>query len=182
MLPLQHIAEKKDYEKTEYVLRRHWIILMRDVFFLALEIILPILIVFALSDLVREGLADPVFGPAMMLFASGYILFVWLLFFHNFIDYYLDTWMVTNERIVHIEQIGFFARTQVEIRFFRIQDVASEVEGLWGTLFGYGTVHVQSAGESARYVMKQVPNAHEVARHVHRLIDTDRQYHKDRDE
>ena len=46
--------------------------------------------------------ADAVLGPALILLASAYALFIWLLFFHNFIDFYLDTWVVTNEPLLPI--------------------------------------------------------------------------------
>jgi hypothetical protein len=50
----------------------------------------------------------PISGPLIGLSVSAYYLFAWLFFFFSFIDYYLDVWIITSERIIDIQQNGFF--------------------------------------------------------------------------
>ena len=102
---------------------------------------------------------------------------IWFFFFPQFVDYYLDAWVITNDRIVNVEQQGLFARTVSELDLYKIQDVTSEVRGLIPTLFNYGNVHVQTAGTQERFVFEQVPNPHEIRKRIMVLVDEDRKYH-----
>ena len=49
--------------------------------------------------------------------------------FIEFTDYYLDTWIVTTERIISIEQKGLFERTASELDLISVQDATAEVHG-----------------------------------------------------
>ena len=178
MLNLRRLFGEKDYERVDMVLRRHWLIPFAYVALFLVELILPAAVVLVFAPNVNALLAHPVLGPGLTLIASAYILFAWLLFFNNFVDYYLDVWIVTNERITNVEQKGLFARTVSETRFFRVQDVTSEVNGILATMFGYGEVFIQTAGTVTRLQMKQVPRAHDVARRILELVEKDRPYHE----
>ena len=39
-------------------------------------------------------------------------------------------WIITNDRILDIEQHGLFARTVSELRLHRVQDVTAEIKAL----------------------------------------------------
>lgn len=179
MIDLQKIARQKEYEKLVLTLRRHWIVLLGHACMFLLEIVLPFAVVL-LIPVFPALLAHAVFGPLLVIMGSAYTLTIILLFFHNFVDYYLDVWIVTNERLINIEQKGFFFRTIAELRYYRVQDVASEVKGILPTLFHYGDVTVQTAGTQPRFIMKQVPSAHDVARRIHTLLEEDQKYHAEK--
>lgn len=87
---------------------------------------------------------------------STILLFMWIYGFLAWIDYYFDVWIVTNERIVNIEQRGLFTRHISELRFSRIQDVTASVSGLVSTILNFGDVAVQTAAEEERFVFRQV--------------------------
>jgi hypothetical protein len=70
----------------------------------------------------------------------------------------LDVWIVTDKRIVNIEQIALFQRSVSELEHSKIQDITSEIHGILPTLFRYGYIYIQTAGETQRFVFKQVPN------------------------
>ena len=85
-------------------------------------------------------------------------LFIWNFFFILWLDYYLDAWIVTTERIINIEQRGFFSRDISELKLTKIQDVTSEIIGVIPTLLNYGNIYVQTAGETERFTFYQIPN------------------------
>ena len=99
---------------------------------------------------------------ALELVASGLWLvstsFMWL-----FITQYLDTWYVTNERIVAVDQIELFDRTESSVLMSRAQDVQFRKEGILQEFFGYGTLTVQSAGEEREFIIVDVANVEAVA-------------------
>lgn len=87
------------------------------------------------------------FGNPWVSFVVGvYWLFVWMGAFGVFTNYFLDQWIVTNERIIDINQVDFWNREISSLFLSRIQNVETEIDGFFHTLFGFGTVSVESAG------------------------------------
>jgi hypothetical protein len=152
-----HFKGKRKDEEIILMLRRHWIILVAEfiplIFFLGglllIDIVGPYLLGFfpvAISnDFFKLG-------------ESFLYMFFWVLVFIVWIDYYLDVWIVTDQRIVNIEQRGLFRREISELEHSKIQDVTTEIHGIIATILKFGYVFIQTAGEKSRFVFKQVPN------------------------
>ncbi len=94
----------------------------------------------------------------LILIAIIFYLFLWVFVYVAIIDYYFDTWIITNERILEVDQKRLFNRTVSELKLIKIQDITSEVPGIIATLVGYGNISLQSAGEMERFEFKQVPH------------------------
>lgn len=84
------------------------------------------------------------------------LLMLWILGFLIWIDYYFDVWIITNERIINIEQKGLFTRDISELRYESVQDVTSSVVGLIPTMLNFGDVSVQTAAKEERFLFRQV--------------------------
>ncbi|HTK60288.1 MAG TPA: PH domain-containing protein [Candidatus Baltobacteraceae bacterium] len=65
---------------------------------------------------------------------------------------------VTERRVVIVRQNGFFDRHVTELPFSRIQEVAYRVSGMGATIFGYGTLLIESAGSDEPLAMERVPH------------------------
>lgn len=85
-------------------------------------------------------------NPWVAFIVGVYWLFVWMGMFGTFINHFLDRWIVTNERIIDIDQKDFWSRNVSSILLVRVQDVESDVSGFFHTLFGFGRVTIESAG------------------------------------
>lgn len=85
-------------------------------------------------------------NPWVAFFVGIYWLFVWMGAFGTFINYFLDQWVVTNERIIDINQKDFWDREISSLFLSRVQNVDTDIDGFFHTLFGFGTVSVESAG------------------------------------
>jgi uncharacterized membrane protein YdbT with pleckstrin-like domain len=176
---MSHLAEdihQKSYEHIEMVLRRHWLTFFPVIGLFLLLAAVPVGVYFLLP---WSGalLADPVGYPLVVLAGSIYYLFLWVFFFAQFIDYYFDTWIVTNDRLVDIEQRGLFSRVVTELDLYLIQDVTSETHGFFANVFNYGDVLIDSAGPKQRVEFKNVPHPNEVRNQVVQLAEGDRKYH-----
>lgn len=158
-------------EVFQLFLRRHPIAFLKTIVFFCAETIIGIGAYLLILNTLPALLDDVVMTPILILLGSAYAFLVWLLCFHGFLDYYLDTWIVTNSRIINIEQHGLFSRIRSEQSLSRIQDVSAEVKGLLPTLFGYGTVYVQTAGAEERITMKQVRNPEHIAQILINLVE-----------
>ncbi len=84
-------------------------------------------------------------------------LLVWMRFFAVWSDHWLDAWIITNKRIIDIEQHGFFRRQVSSFPLDRIQDVTYEVRGIIAMWLHFGDVRIQTASITSDLVLRQVP-------------------------
>lgn len=145
------------------VIRRDIIILLNKMFWF----LLSVLVIgggFGLFFWFNPNIAENQFYPLLLLSGFSFAAFVWLFFFFSIVDYMLDLWFITDKRIIDIQQEGFFSRKVSEQYLDRVQDVSSEVSGIMPTIFRYGDVKVQTAGEHPQFVFEDVPNPEEIRR------------------
>ncbi|PIR05766.1 hypothetical protein COV56_01040 [Candidatus Kuenenbacteria bacterium CG11_big_fil_rev_8_21_14_0_20_37_9] len=100
-----------------------------------------------------------------------FYLFWWLMFYHSFLDYFLDIWIVTNRRIINIEQLGLFHRVVAENKLFRIQDVVAQQKGILSTFLNYGEVHIQTAGAEKVIIFEQIARPNYIAQEIIGLVE-----------
>lgn len=152
-----HFKDQREGEHILKIVHRHWFNILIQFF----------VIIFALLAIFGSLFFILFFYPALLQ-AIGYqtvlfiettaIIFTWLYAFLIWIDYYLDVWIITDQRIVNIEQKGLFLRAASELQLSKIQDVTTDVVGLIPTVLNYGDVFVQTAGEKERFRFRQVPD------------------------
>ena len=75
---------------------------------------------------------------------------------YEWVSWYNDVFVLTNYRVIDVQQDGFFSRKFSEASLSTIQDVSHSVEGVFPTLFNYGDVLVQTAGAQAKITMDDV--------------------------
>lgn len=143
-------------EQILFITRRHWILLARDV---AVVVALGLLSLFLPDDAVMNLLK---FVFSMFLLAALFTILVL---------YYLNMQIVTNERIVDITQKNLLSHEVSELRLDRVQDVTAEIRGVFGTIFGFGHVYVQTAGEITRFEFDNIPNPKKVVKLILDLVE-----------
>jgi len=164
-------------EKIIKVLRRDLFILFKKVVIFLFLILLLVIFYYLMLAVFPHLLEGQISYPLIILGASSYALFIWLFFFFSFIDYYLDVWIITSERIIDIRQNGFFSRVIAEQRLDKVQDVTSEVHGFFPTILKYGDVHIQTAAEQGRFNFQEIPHPEKVRDLVIKLVDDKRALH-----
>ncbi len=174
---LSYFVHQKSYEQIEHTLRRHWVTFIPSIIIFLIMLAVPIIVFFLIQKLFPNLLTGPISQPLTVLFGSSYALMTYLFFYIQFIDYYLDLWIVTNDRIIDIEQKGLFDRTITELELFQIQDVTSSVKGLFPTIFHYGDVTVTTASSTQSIIFHEIPNPDLVRQELIRLAEGDRKYH-----
>ncbi len=168
---IDELIHKKADEKVVFYLRRHPIIFIGSMLMILLMAVIPVGGYFAVMRYYPQLWDRELLGPLTILTASAYYFWVWLFFFSNFVDYYLDAWIVTNDRILNIEQNGLFNRTVSELDLINIQDITSEIHGVFPFFFGYGNVQIQTAAEQGRFVFEQIPKPEEVRKRLLTLVE-----------
>ena len=173
-----HFPGQHEHEEVILFLRRHWFVFFLRLFtiFIAIAIVIAISFLFnALSDNFKE---TPFYN--LVLFAESLAaLFIWNFFFILWLDFYLDAWIVTTERIINIEQRGFFNRDISELKLTKIQDVTSEIIGVVPTLLDFGNIYVQTAGETEHFTFYQIPNPNQVKNVIVQLQEKEKKSEKE---
>lgn len=108
------------------------------------------------SNGVNVSAAEPVINflvPVYLMALLALLLLVWM-------DFYLDMWVITSERLIDVEQKGLFSREIAEIPLRHVQDVTLEVNGIIETFLKFGTIRIQTAGER-EFIIQDVPNLYE---------------------
>ncbi len=176
-MSVKRLIKQKPYEKIIYLLRRHWLIFVKTMLPFLILAVLPVGIYWLLHREFPGLFTDDYTYPLLIMAASIYYLCIILFTFNAFLDYYLDAWVVTNDRIINIRQIGLFARTVSEMDIYKVQDATSEVKGIFQTMFNYGHVRIETAGEKDNFDFEQVSNPNEIRHHIIEIANEDRQYH-----
>ena len=157
-------------EKIFLVIRQHWVVL----FIKSLFWFLFIAGVMLLDAIAKAYLGDVITGRVEILVAvaRAILLITGLLgLFIVWTLYYLNTQIITNERIIDVNQKSLLNHATSELHINRCQDVTAEIKGLLATMFNFGNVQVQTAGEQERFVFQAIANPQDVAKLIMELYD-----------
>jgi len=137
-----------EYDVAVY--RRHWIALARRM--------LAPAIAFGLIMAAAAGLSAVVASPAAIATLALLALALPLAFAAwAFYDYFNDLLLVTNMRVIHVEQRPFVDLHQTDAPLARIQDASTTAPSLLARALGYGTLVVQTAGAEHGIVFDRLP-------------------------
>ena len=167
MSELEQFDFKKLDEGEEIVLevRKHWLVMVLTAMSLFGFFVAGFLIVYLMSvDFIRDYLELSVnINQLQILLLSSLSLLAFVIFFVAWTDFYLDVWLITNRRLIDIEQKGLFYRDIAVLKLDQVQDVTVVLEGFIPTLFGFGEIRVQTAGTATEFKMTHVANPRKVA-------------------
>ena len=147
-------------EEVKKVVRRHFLVMLPTVLMILVLAFLPCAMYLFFGS---EFLS---LNPSVVGAVSGFVsewgsfayaiwlLILWIFFFVEWTDYYLDLWIITNKRIIDVEQNGFFHREVTSFSFDQIQDITVETRGFIETMLKFGTLHIQTAGHNRNIVIK----------------------------
>jgi len=111
-----------------------------------------------------ESLIPGIFGTSSIYLSiwiySMYLTILWVIGFVLWTEYYLDMWVLTDKRLIDVEQIGLFSREISSLRLDRIQDVKVETLGVLNTILHIGTLHVQTAGSEKEFIIPAAKSPH----------------------
>lgn len=66
--------------------------------------------------------------------------------------------IITNDGITQVTQVGLFHRRVSEISMGNVEDVSVRQKGIFQTVFNFGQLHIETAGEQNNYDFVYCPN------------------------
>jgi len=174
---LLEFIHKKSYERIVRTIRRDPITFVPYIVVFIILMFVPIGVFWLINTMFPEILANNIVYPIAVLFASMYYLCLYLFFYSYFVAFYLDMWIITNDRLIDVQQISLFGRSVAELDLYQIQDASSEIKGILPTIFRYGDVTLQTAGPVPKFIIHSTPNPHEIRKLILDLAAEDKRYH-----
>lgn len=158
-------------QESETVLtlcRRHWLFLYPRLLVLALVAIVPVV---ALWVALRAADATDSVGRNVGLVISAIWLLYWgvrtLLFKYRYDN---DIWVVTNQRVIDSVRTNPFSLRMSTADLVDVVDTSVNRSGVFRTLFDYGDIECETAGDRHDFSLSAIPHPRE----VHALIDRER--------
>jgi hypothetical protein len=134
----------EDDEHVRLIVHKHWLLGIRYLVWPTISFLLA-WTVLAFRHTTPAALLCLIWGTGSL---------VWWL--RNFLDYYLDAWIITDHGIIDLEWLGWFHRQSARILYSDIQGVSYEINGIFGTLMRYGTVAVEKISTGASVSLSHV--------------------------
>lgn len=140
-------------EKIFYVAHRHIIFLKVDTSKVGLfGFIIPILLY--------------LFFPQLLLLAIIWMAVAALVYVYYFITWYYDAWIITNQGVIDVQQVGFWGYTTTRVEYHMIEGLSYTVAGFWPMIFNYGTITIDKLGAQTKLVLENASNPKKVERMV----------------
>lgn len=144
-------------EEILFTIRKHWLqFFLESIGFIFAIILPPIVFLVAAASIGLELTKNVVLLAAFAYL--WWLAFAWTFFFISWTDYYLDIWVITNKRLIDIEQRGLFVRDIASLWLEDMQDVKIEISGILSTLLKLGEIRLQTAAANQEFVIRHARN------------------------
>jgi len=152
-------------EKPLMVIKRHWIILVKLWLYLFLWLFFTGLFYIFWNYAWAHLL--------VIIFWMIYSLFLYI----EWINHELDLYVITNNRIIWIDQVGFLNRKVSECNLWQVQEVWNQTKWFLANILNYGTVKIQTAWNATNFTMDLSPKPIENSRKILNIVDHYRDTH-----
>lgn len=104
--------------------------------------------------------AFPILPALYVLLVADVVICLWG--WRNFLDQFLDAWLITDRSVIDVAWHGWFHRQSTRIDYSGIEGVSCEIKGVLGTLFRFGTVTIEKVGTGTMVSMGNIPHPRDV--------------------
>lgn len=163
-------------EKIYLVIREHPILPGLRLMFIAFLVLLGI----AAQTLIPELAPDILNSTGESLLQLAIYLYYMALLVGGLmviVFYYLSLQVITEIRMVDVDQKGLFGRKVTEIQIENVEEATSHASGILATIFNFGDVLVQTSGSVAEFEFNNVAHPEQVKKLIIDLYEQRRNQH-----
>lgn len=99
---------------------------------------------------------------AAAIFGIFYSLYQWYLWANS-------NYIVTNQRVIKIDQNHLFSRLISEAEIDRIQEISTDISGPIHTMLNFGTIKIQTASTTGMMDLEDVPDPYNMQQEIVRI-------------
>ncbi len=120
-------------EEVVYVFRRHILTSIKGFFFLVFMAVVGFVPILIWPD-----------NQSMIFVWMGFVILGLLGLGYSYLLWYFSFYIITNQRLRQTRQKGLFKKTVVDLSLENIQSASFGVPGMFGSMFNYGTILIQT--------------------------------------
>lgn len=157
-------------EDGNVVWRKHWVALVRELsksFVVMLLLVLLLLVPITQIPFIGE---IPANSYSLVLYVLGAIVLAWM--YYQYVDWKNDLYMITPDRIVDMERSPLrLHEARREASLANIQNVRATRPGLLASIFNYGKVVIETAGQTGSFEFIDVADPPGVQRDIFEYME-----------
>ncbi len=154
-----NLENMRPWEKVLTVIKRHWVV------YIILWVYFIIWIIISISlFVVLTWIISILTNISFWLIFSIFLYIEWL-------NHELDMYVITNNRVIWIDQISFLNRTVSECNLWQVQEVNSKTSWLFANILNYWTISIQTAWNKTTLQMWFCPDSIQAARKILNIVD-----------
>jgi hypothetical protein len=165
MIDIEH-NEQKVLE-----VRKHWFALMNHFLLAFFAAVFPPIVVAGLNSAPGSLQVAGNDTVALLFLYTLWLMLIWLWLFFEWTDYYLDVWIITDQKVISVDQQRLFVREISTLQLDKIQDLTVEVKGIIPTMFHFGDILIQTAGEKREFIMLKIAEPQKVKDTIIHVIE-----------
>ena len=150
-----HFETQEAKEQIILLLRQHWFTQLSWVLIALAMLFLPL--IFNVIPII-----DFLPGNYRFMVILFWYLLVIAFVYEQFLSWFFDVWLITDERIVDIHFSNLLYKQVSEAKIDNIEDVTYNQGGVIKAMFDYGNVSLQTAAEQRNFEIKDVPHPNKV--------------------
>ncbi len=159
-------------EKLLMKLHRHWIVFVFKIGYL-LGLIITTIIILVMKPTLITVFWSAIFWWALSLYWMFFLTFILV----SWVSDELDLFLITDQRIIGIEQVSALSRRVTECGLNRVQEVTAEVTWILQTLLHYWHVHIHTASENSDMIVSFAPDPVKAGNKINSIISEYRSTH-----
>lgn len=163
----KHFKGQQKNEIMHCFCRKHWIVLLPH--FIGFVIAMGLLAALFYLGTILDFSSYRIIAALVILGLTYYLHY----FFIRLFNYYIQTLIITNFRVIQIDQTLFFHRNRDSIDVPEIQDIVIQQNGLFKTIFNYGEIIITLSSAHSTKTLYCVPNPEY---HFRKINKTKREY------
>lgn len=154
---------QESQEKILLLLRKHPITNLSWILIAGLMVLAPLMLTVV-----------PLLAFFPMRFQLVTVVFWYLMTFgfvvEQFLSWYFNVYVITDERIIDFDFYSLVYKRVSEAKIDKIEDVTFQMTGVMRSLFNYGTVYIQTAGESREFEFDDTPQPQKVVKFLNEMV------------
>jgi len=157
----KYFSDQFDDEEMLLMFRKHPIVMRKEILIASVVLLLGVI----------PALIIPTYAVFFGGLGLGFVL-SFLIMFYAWIGWHFTVYIVTDQRLMQINQKGLWKRSVVDIGLDKIQTVSYEIKGLQETIFGFGTIVIQTyVGELVIHDVHHPRQIQKKVSHILRELD-----------
>lgn len=168
MNPIQTIQplEAPTQERVIFKIKRHPIGILAVYFTSAVLLIILAVVAFGVAPrYFTSTSSSQVYGIAGVAYAVFFMLVSGFVYVAHIV-YWDNSWTLSDESLAQVTRSSLFDKQSSHLSLGNLQDVIASQEGILPHLFHFGSLRVETAGESSRFLFPLCPNPNLYAQHI----------------